>query len=320
MDFHNVSLQVSSNITTVSLASSESEPHSQLESGFGSMSPHSRQTPEEESPQEASSGSAHGTRDSSIRTSAILQHPLQVSHRVITRVASGGQLNPSAADFPHTYKPPLPSEPVTFVIGAHSPPATSLPVSSPLLSTKPATESMPPPRRSFPHLQIAGLENLPEGDAALSRTFTIDDAMGYPHEHRPGQKVVEAAQSKPLSSASRRNSVSRVERTASQHSMSSPISISSSQAEINVTRQTRSSSVSSASSSASGLVMNASGSSTPRDLSAVPPEPHTLIHRLLKAVQKMKGMIASEEASTTREEECEDHDKAQYVFGLGIKM
>lgn len=318
MDFHNVSLQISSEITTVSMASSESEPRSQLESGFGSLSPCSQQTPEE-SPQGASSG--HGTRESSIRNAAILQHPLQVSQRAITRVASEGQLNPTAANFPCTYNElkPLPPWPVTFVIGGRSPPVTSPQVSSPLLPTEPATEPMPPPQRSYPHLEIAEREDLPEDDAVLGTTFVIDDAMGYPHEHAPGQNV-EAARSIPSFSASRSNSASRVERTASQHSMSSPISISSSQAEINMTRRARSSSVSSASSTASGLVMSASGSSTPRDLSAVPPEPHSLMQRLLKTVQKIKGKTASEEVSMTEDEEYVDHDQTQYVFGLGIKM
>ena len=309
MDFHDVNLQISSDITTVSLASSESEPHSQLESGFGSLSPCSQQMPDE-SPQEASS--AHGTRDSGIRNSAILQHPLQVSHRVITRE---GQLNPTAANFPCTYKAPKPPSPVTFVIGGHCSPATSPPVSSPLLPTEPATEPMPPPRRSYPHLQIA---EVPEDDAALSAAFAIDDAIGYQHEHIPGQNV-EVAQNISLLSASRRNSVSHVERTASQHSMLSPISITprSSQAEINVTRQVRPSSVSSTSSSASGLVMADPCSLTAKDLSTVPPESYSLKQRLLKGIQKIIGKIVSEEKT---EEEAVDHDKAQYVFGLGIKM
>lgn len=301
------------------MVSSESEPHSQLESGFGSLSPRSQPTPEE-SPQEDSS--VHSVRDSGIRNSAILKHPLQVSHQATARVTNQGQLNSTAANFPSTYKPSRPS-PVTFVIGGHSSPATSPPVCSPLLSTEPPTELVPP-QRSYPHLKIAELQGIPEDDTALSKTFAIDDAMGYPHEHTPGQnsEVAQAVSSTPLPSASHRNSVSCVERSASQHSVSSPISVTPSQAEVNMPRQASASSVSSASSNASGLIMNASGtadpcSSTCKDLSAIPPKPYSWTQGILKVYRKMKGKIVSEEVSIAKEEE---YDAPQYVVGLGIKM
>ena len=329
------SIQTDHDVNTVSVESSESQPHSQrMESGFHSLSlTPSRKSPPEESLTKATS-SPHAAEDSGIssggraRSKVLHGEHKPSSPLVASRVASKGEVNTSAVEFPSTYKQPRVLSPLTSVVSCSRSLNPASPPRDPPVC-KPPSESVTaaiPSCLPYPDMQIVH-HSFPDDDV-ISRSYNLKEVMGYGHEHAPGRKVA-AAETKGEPDAHSRRPQPPVEKSGASltcihhvRTKSSPIVVPASPP-TGIHRQTSVLSTASSASSVASLVGNGIDTSLAelctsmtKDLSAIPPETPSWRQGMLNLLYRLGSKIAG---GATQSAEG-DSEATQYVIGLGMKM
>lgn len=305
----------------------------QQESGYRSLPPSMRTIPAVTTP---GGSSTHSVDKYGFKRSVTVKSRKHLLPSTLPRVASERIIDSSATNFPSTEKP-VTLPPVTSVVKAPHPPTTSPPNPPLLVSMEPKAEATPIPQLPYSPLQVANL-SASSDDAALSKTFAMNEAIGYLHEHAFGQKPEEEEEPQAASNKQKHSSSTghrKIGLCAEKpktgppgihlqrpRSMSSPIEITSSLTAswVHVPQQARLASTAPAMSNSNASSRRGSASDTAerssptmKDLSAVTPKSHSWRQSFSNVLQRLKVTIVGDENSA-------DSEEVQYTVGLGFTM